>query len=90
MTDAQMDKLSLGDLKRLAAQMTKAANEIREAQSLLGGGHGTQRDAAAPQVGHETATPIFDEDQAAAHRRRQFQPAETGGAAQCSARSAAL
>ncbi|SRR5258706_13517253 len=76
MTDAQMDKLSLGDLKRLAAQMTKAANEIREAQSLLGGGHGTQRDAAAPQVGHETATPIFDEDQAAAHRRRQFQPPE--------------
>jgi hypothetical protein len=77
MTEAQMDKLTLGDLKRLAAQMTKAANEIRDAQLLLGGGHGAQRDAATPVVdsGHETAPPVSD-DAAAEHRRRQFQPPE--------------
>lgn len=75
MTDEQLKKLTLGDLERIAARFSKAVRDIREGQALLGPPRMIVPASADVELPTEVGEIVaVEEDPAAAHRRRQFQP----------------
>ena len=77
MTDEEIDRLTIGEVRAIAERAGAALEQLRAVQGLMGGGLVPRAEihAAEPSWGHE---PPADEDPAAAHRRRQFQPVDQG------------
>jgi hypothetical protein len=75
-----IDKLTLGELRQIADRALDALQRFKSVSVVMNADELAPEDdepaVTPPERGRKSKRPVIDEDAAAAHRRRQFQPVE--------------